>query len=342
MPRFPRKLFLFVGLGLTTLVFYLYYFVGTADIVGVLERTNLSIYSMAFVAFNVGVFFSSLAWNSLLRNLDVKMKFKRVFFFVWVGLFFDSTVPEPGWSGDLSKAYMLAKTTHEDTGKLVASVVSQKIIVMSITVFGLILGLTFLARTYLISQTSLLFTVAVLSLTVGSLLVVWYVSTRPRATKVILGWLIGAVAFLRRGRWNPAKFEARAEAFLTEFHQGISSVSAQRRNLWKPALLSLGGWIVDISVVFLTFLSLGYPIPVDKVLVIYALTGALQTMGISFVGFTEVVVSGAYVALGIPPVISISVTLLTRVVTLWFKLVVSYAAFQWAGLRILVQTWRRS
>jgi uncharacterized membrane protein YbhN (UPF0104 family) len=91
-------------------------------------------------------------------------------------------------------------------------------------------------------------------------------------------------------------------------------------------------------VVFLVFASLGYPIPVDKVLIIYALTGSLQIIGISFVGFTEVIVSSAYTLLGIQPALSLSVTLLTRVVTLWFKLVVSYVAFQWAGVKILVGT----
>jgi len=58
-------------------------------------------------------------------------------------------------------------------------------------------------------------------------------------------------------------------------------------------------------------------------------------MGISFVGFTEVIVSGAYTVLGIPAALSLWVTLLTRVVTLWFKLIVSYVAFQWAGVEIL-------
>jgi uncharacterized protein (TIRG00374 family) len=100
-------------------------------------------------------------------------------------------------------------------------------------------------------------------------------------------------------------------------------------------VFSLLSWGFDVSVVFLAFVSLGSPIPFDKVLVIYALTGSLQIMGISFVGFTEVVMSGAYTLLGIQPALSLSVTLLTRVVTLWFKLIVSYVAFQWVGVEIL-------
>jgi hypothetical protein len=75
---------------------------------------------------------------------------------------------------------------------------------------------------------------------------------------------------------------------------------------------------------------------VDKVLIVYALTGSLQAVGVSFLGFTEIIVSGSYAILGIPAAISVSATLLTRVVTLWFKLVVSYFVFQWAGIGLLL------
>jgi uncharacterized membrane protein YbhN (UPF0104 family) len=77
-------------------------------------------------------------------------------------------------------------------------------------------------------------------------------------------------------------------------------------------------------------------VPVDKVLIVYALTGILQAMGVSFVGFTEIVMSSSYSLLGIPLAVSLSATLLTRVVTLWFKLIVGYVAFQWAGIEILL------
>jgi uncharacterized protein (TIRG00374 family) len=334
-PLFSKKIFLFIGFGLLTLVLYLYYFVGTGNIANVIRRADLFYYASAFMAFVVGVFFASLTWRSLLNSLAVKAQMRRVFFLMWVGMFFDATVPEPGWSGDFTKAYILAKTSDQDAGRIVASVVSQKIIVMVITVVELILGLVLLARNYLLSQGVLLFIVAVLFLTVFSLAMVWYLSTRREATRRILRWLISAATFLRQGRWNSREFQIKAEEFLEKFHDGIGALSAKPATLVQPALFSILSSGFDVSVVFLTFASLGYPIPVDKVLIIYALTGSLQIMGISFVGFTEVIVSGAYTVLGIPAALSVSVTLLTRIVTLWFKMIVSYVAFQWAGVKIL-------
>jgi uncharacterized membrane protein YbhN (UPF0104 family) len=69
---------------------------------------------------------------------------------------------------------------------------------------------------------------------------------------------------------------------------------------------------------------------------VYALTGTLQSVGVSFVGFTEIVMSTSYTVLLIPPAVSLSATLLTRIVTLWFKLVISYVAFQYAGIKMLL------
>ncbi len=104
----------------------------------------------------------------------------------------------------------------------------------------------------------------------------------------------------------------------------------------RPVGLSLAAWVFDISVVFLVFTSLKFPVSLDKVLIVYALTGSLQAWGVSLLGFTEIIMSGAYTILGIPLAISLAATLLIRVITLWFKLVLSYFAFQWAGVHIIL------
>ena len=335
-PRFTRRILLFVLLGLLVLVLYLYYFVGTVNIIDVITRTNLLYYMSAFIAFLAGVFFSSLTWQSLLRNLDVKAKIQRVLLLMWAGMFFDVIVPEPGWSGDLSKAYMLAKTSGQDAGRIVASVIGQKVIGMVVTVVDLILGLVLLAWHYTLPSVVLIFIAVVLFLSTLMLIVVSYVSAKPGATKRMLNWLIRVINFVRRGRWNSVDFRLKAEEMLNKFHEGIRTLSADPKALVRPVALSFLSWGFDVSVIFLTFASLGYPVPVDKVLIVYALTGSLQVMGISFVGFTEIIMSSSYTVLGIVPAVSLSVTLLTRVITLWFKLIVSYFAFQWAGVEILL------
>ncbi len=77
--------------------------------------------------------------------------------------------------------------------------------------------------------------------------------------------------------------------------------------------------------------------PVDKVLIVFTLTGTLQTVGVTFFGFPEIVMTSSFTALGIQVDVTFCVTLLTRVVNLWFRLIVSYLALQWAGIEIIRQ-----
>ena len=104
------------------------------------------------------------------------------------------------------------------------------------------------------------------------------------------------------------------------FHKGIDTLGTNKKALLKPILLYVLSVSFDISVVFFVFASLGYPIPVDKVLIVYALTGSLASIGVSFVGLSEFITCTAYQVLSIPLAVSFSVTLLSRIVTLWFKL----------------------
>ncbi len=115
-------------------------------------------------------------------------------------------------------------------------------------------------------------------------------------------------------------------------------MKAKPRELIFPIALAVTGFIFEISVVFLTFMALGYPVPIDKVLIVFTLAGALQTVGLTVFGFTEIVMTSIFTFLGIPVDLSFSVTLLTRVVNLWFRLAVSYVALQWAGIKIIKQS----
>jgi len=73
------------------------------------------------------------------------------------------------------------------------------------------------------------------------------------------------------------------------------------------------------------------------VLIVFTLTGTLQTVGLTIFGFPELIMTLTFTALYIDPAIAVSVTLLTRVVNLWFRLIISYSALQWAGIKIIRQ-----
>ncbi len=337
-----KKIILFVVLGLAVFILYMYFYVGAGNFIDVVKTANIYYYTSAFVAFFMAALVSAVTWHSLLAGLNVKSSFRRVLFLTWAGYFFDTTLPEPGWSGDISKAYMLSKKDNEDVGKTVASVVSQKIIGMAVTILILVVGFSLLALSVRVPQEVMVFFGAVMAVSVASFLVVYYMSTSPKATNAVLNWLlIPLLSFFLRKRFSQEQFRADSERFLSIFHRGIDTLSSEKKALLRPVCFYILSVAFDVSIVFFVFASLGYPIPVDRVLIVYALTGTLASIGVSFVGLTEIIMTTAYQVLSIPLAVSFSVTLLTRIVTLWFKLVVGYVTFQWASLGILVGKRRR-
>ena len=336
-PRRVNPIVLVLILGLIAFILYIVFFINPSQVIDILSKTNLFYFAGAFVAYLLFAFFSSLVWQRLLGCLSVKISRRKALLYTWVGLFFEATVPQLGWSGEVSKTYLLTKEMNVDTGKIVASVVGQKIFTMTTSVVALTTGLSLVLINYSLPLTTALLIAFILSLSILGLGIVYYVSIKPTATKTLLGWAIKIVSFFRK-RWNPQNFRSKGEEALGNFHVGISQLKADPRSLVVPIAFAVTGFICEISVVFLTFMALGYPVPVDKVLIVFTLTGALQTVGITIFGFTEIVMTSIFTFLGIPVDLSFSVTLLTRVVNLWFRLVVSYLALQWAGIKIIRQS----
>ncbi|HEX7483224.1 MAG TPA: lysylphosphatidylglycerol synthase transmembrane domain-containing protein, partial [Candidatus Bathyarchaeia archaeon] len=239
--------------------------------------------------------------------------------------------------GEVSKTYLLAKDSKIDAGKIGASVVGQKIFTMTITIVALSTGLGLVLLNYDLPPTAIIIISTVLVLSILSLAIIYYVSFKATATKTLLSWAVKIISFFRK-RWDPQNFKCRAEEMLNKFHEGTLQLRGKPKALVVPIVCAIVGFVFEISVIFLTFLALGYPVPIDKVLIVFTLAGTLQTVGVTIFGFTEIVMTSAFTALGIQVDVSFAVTLLTRVVNLWFRLIVSYLALQWAGIKILNQT----
>ena len=320
--------------GLAAFVLYILLFVNPVRIAETLSKTNLIIYALAFVAFTLNTFCSSLVWNSLLNNLSVKISKKKTFLFTWVGLFFDATLPQLGWSAEISKTYFLSRDVKIEAGPIMTSVVGQKLFSMTISITALSTGLGLVLYGYTLPLLATLLISLVLALSIGTLAVVYYVSFKPTATRKLLAWAIKIGGFFRKS-WNPQNFKNKAEKTLGDFHLGFKQLKSNPTLLIRPILYAVISFVFEVSVVFLAFMALGQTVPIDVVLIVFTLTGILQTIGVAIFGFPELIMTLTFTALYIDPAVAVSVALLTRVVNLWFRLSISYVALQWAGIKIL-------
>jgi uncharacterized protein (TIRG00374 family) len=334
-PLQSKPIIIVLALGLAAFLIYLFFFVNPAEVAETIAKTNLAIYSLAFLAYVANTVFSSLVWYKLLKSLEVNVSRSKTFLYTWVGLFFEATVPQLGWSAEVSKTYMLNQDSQTDVGCVAASVVWQKIINMTLSIATLAIGLTLVLINYQLPVFATIIIGFVLALSMIALGLVYYVSLRPSATKTLLGLAVRIVHFFRKS-WNPTGFLIKAEETLGGFHDGITKLKSKPKALIMPIIYSVISFGFEVSVFFITFAALGQPIRVDAIFIVFTLTGVLQTVGASFF-IPELVTSWTLTILNTSADVAFSIAILTRVVNLWFRLIVSYGALQYAGVKIMRQ-----
>jgi uncharacterized protein (TIRG00374 family) len=331
-PKLSKPVFLVSVIGLVVFVLYLYYYVGISGFVSSLEKLNLWYYSLAFVLVVVSVFFHSIVWRGLLGNLSCLISIRTAFLFGWIGIFVDNIVPG-GLTGDLFKAYWLSKTEGHDAGKVVASVIAHKILIIMVLLANTIVGLVLWVLGYGNVGSAVFGIIIGISLIlIFTLMMIFYMSRNWRATGKLLDWIIRLICFLRGNKWDSAGFRSRMEKNLGDFHVGIVTLKANSRGLLWPVIFTFLAWASDLVVFILCFMALGYRLPAYQALIAYALTATLLVEGVSFLGFNEIIRSSLFIALGIPSAIGVTSILLNRFATFWFRLIVSYGVFHWKVL----------
>jgi len=334
---------LFVGIFVFAL--YLYFLVGIENVILSLQKVTPFYYSLAFAAVLLTMVFYSLTWHHLLGILSIKTSFRKIFLFVWVGTFIDILIPAESISSELSKVYMVHESIGADTGKVLASVVSHRILSWFITLGGLIGGTVFLFLGYKVPPLVANFLIVVIVGTGTALVLLSYLCFRTQTTWKIIEWILNLFESILRGHLQLTNLKTKAQKMLMMFHQGMETLRKHLRDLALPIIFSIGAWIFDILASFLVFVSLGFFVSVIVVIIVYTISMAIQhfPLGVpSEVGLTEIVMSSLYSTLLVEQLgeqylaICASATLLIRILTVWMRFVVGYILFvKWVGTEFL-------
>lgn len=317
------------AIGLITFLIYAFYSAGFLSIVSVLVRTNLPLYAMAFLLVSLDPVCISLGWRFLLKNLNVKTTMRRALTLTWVGFFIDAIIPS-GWSGDIFKAYLLSRGGDVQAGNSGASIVIQRMIIMSIALANLITGLTLLTFVYHLPSGITIPVTIVATLFAFSIALAIFITIKPKATRRIIKAIVHLTYLVRRKQWNPEQFTTGLDRTLNTFASGLKVLSRKPRTLIKPIIMYIFAWFSEIAALLIVFNAVGYPITIDKVMIVYSIGGALESQTAAFAGFSQIVTSTLYIILGIAPSVSIAATLLIGFSGFWFKLSVSYIFFSHA------------
>jgi uncharacterized protein (TIRG00374 family) len=341
-PKLNWKTALFPIIGLAAFFAYIYLFrVDIPQIIATAETVEPLPYMLAILFSVVEIFFFAVSWRVLLEFLRIKLSVIRSFLFVWYGIFLDIIIPAESISGEAVRIYLIQRDQGiTSCGPTTASLVAHRLLGMALNVVVLFVGMGLL---FVEGQAGGLILNLVLALAAGitlilALLIVF--SFKEQWTLKVVNGFANFAHWITRGRWKGlAKMREDVCRITSSFHQSMKEF----RRSPKPLALSMAGlavtWVFSLSTTYLVFLALRWPVSWSVILITAAIVLAVKSIpiGIPFeVGLPEITMTTLYTALGVPAGISATVTILSRLLTLWLRFFIGLGAQQYLDLKSAV------
>jgi glycosyltransferase 2 family protein len=335
----------FLLIGVLIFLAYAYFFVGINELLTIIKGVNLVYYGIAVAVLFLTMCSNALTWHYFLRPLLVKLSIRKTFLFTWIGVFVDLLVPAESITGDASKVYLMAKETDESAGKIVASVLSHRILAMIISLGSLIFSSVALYSIHymLPAFVSNLILVIIVGTTIALFFVVLCILKESLTQKIVVA-VLRFVAYVSRGHLNIDSLRTKATKGLETFHGSIGYLLKNPKNLVLPVFFALVSWILSILMSYLIFLSLGQQIDFVLIVIVYSISVNIQSIPVGIpgeVGLVEVVMSSLYGLLGVDAGIATAATVLLRLLTVWLRMAIGFIAVQWIDLKDLGKNLRQ-
>jgi len=319
--------------------FFIYIYLFNVDILGIIETAktaNPLIYATALLCGLLEVFFFTASWHALSSHINIKMSLKRAFLYVWYGLYVDIVIPAESVSGELTRAYLVTRDQCSSFGKAMASLFMHRLLGMTMNVIILIAGIALLTVDAQVDATIFNFIIFVAASITAVTAAMTVLAFKKTWMLKVIDWSTNFVCKISRGKWGLSKFRDEAIEITTHFHD---SMTEYRHNL-KPvaeSLIYLGvTWFFSLAIPYLVFQSLNQPVSWGIILITSAIVLAVKAIpvGIPFeVGIPEATMTTLYIAMGVDPALSATATILTRIITLWFRFFVGFASQQYLELK---------
>jgi uncharacterized protein (TIRG00374 family) len=151
------------------------------------------------------------------------------------------------------------------------------------------------------------------------------VSFRKTLAWRVVDALLRFLGYVTRGRLDLADLKPKARSVLDSFHEGFHLLRDRSWTLMIPVGFSVIAWLLNLSITYFTLVALNVDVPLSAIIVVFSIIDALQTIPVGVpgeVGVIEIAMTTLYTALGVLPALSATITILVRIVTMWFKVLI--------------------
>ncbi len=197
----------------------------------------------------------------------------------------------------------------------------------------LVLGVFLLAMRGHVNELVLTTATSIVTLLIIGTIVVLYIAESRARVQAFLGFVTNLlnriIGLVRRGR--PAAINmARAEQAFSEMHDAYVLLKDRWRQLKMPFIYSLLDNIVELTTLYVVYIAFGRLVNVGAVILAYAVANFAGLISIlpAGIGVFEGLMTATLVATGIPADLSIAVTIMYRVISMFTQLLPGYILYQ--------------
>jgi len=336
-PKLSWKTAVFPLLGL--LGFFIYIYVFKVDIIGIFDTAKSAdpvIYAIAIIFGMLDVLFFTFSWRVLTNHLGIKIPVFRAYLYVWYGIYVDTVVPAQSISGEVTRTYLCTRDKCGPFGKVVASLYTHRLLGMALNVVALFAGiilLTFGGNVNPLVFNALILVAAAIIAIVTFMIILGF---KPKWTLKVINFTANLACKISMGKFKLGKLKEEAVEITGHFHDAMIEFRHNPKALAGSLFYLSVSWFFSLSVPYLVFMSLGHPVSLSIIIVTSAIFLAVKAIpiGIPFeVGLPEAVMTTLYISMGIYGPLAATATILTRIITLWFRFFIGFGAQQWLELR---------
>ncbi len=330
-PKITWKAAILPTIGILAFLIYLYLF--NVDVLGIIEtaqRINLSIYILSILFVFIETFFYALSWQSLLSSLSIKLSITKVYLYVWYGTFIDVIVPAASISGEISKLYLITREKSGTGGKVVATLVTQRLLSIGTIITSLIIGVVVVSAerqiTALPFKLALFFSISTALLLVSFVLLCFKESWMRK----IIHTPVRLVNYVSGGRWDLSKIKEDAIQAAGMFRDSMKEFGRAPKTVFKSTLFVILSWLSHLSIAYLVLLALDFNVQWGVILLACSIAIVLPARGLPEIAMTTI-----FTLLGVPPKIAATTTILTRILTFWLRFFLGFLAQQWLEIKAI-------
>ncbi|RMF88853.1 MAG: UPF0104 family protein, partial [Methanobacteriota archaeon] len=312
-----RRILLLIGLALLVVLSL----VGIADpeqLLPILRSSDPVMVLLAIASYTLAIAVFALIWAVLLKASDMRLSFIDVQRLVFSAVFFNVVTPTASYGGEAVRLYLLSRRFGGDTGKGTATVVAHRIIGTLSNSFGTFALGAYLILFYSVPKMLLLIIAIVTFTSFFGFLLFLYLGLRLDWSKGLFQRFFDALS-----RYREVGEERRASVFsaLESYNRGLWVLLRSRKALLISILLGLVSWGLVNMVAIFSYRAVGGRIGYENFLLLFTFFSVARLIPTGlpeFVGSKEAIFAALYSISGLPVSTSVAVSLLIRVATqLW-------------------------